>query len=268
MEPREPTPKREFKPKAPKWNSPLWYLPIMLLLLWAWQSTFTQLSYRTIPYSEFKDHLKHHQVVECTVRDDSVEGKIQPKGAKPEKAEAAPPATNAPAVTQGVGTTNTAEAKAFLFRTTRVEPDPNLVQQLQAAGVRYTGARPSLVSQFLLSWIVPLGLMVLLWSFIGRKVGSAGESILSFGKSKARLVAERETGISFTDVAGCEEAKYELQEVVDFLKHPERYKSLGAKIPKGVLLIGPPGTGKTLLAKAVAGEAHVPFFSLSGSDFV
>jgi cell division protease FtsH len=110
--------------------------------------------------------------------------------------------------------------------------------------------------------------MVLLWSFIGRRLGGAGESILSFGKSKARLVAEKETGVTFDDVAGCEEAKYELQEVVDFLKHPQRYKSIGANIPKGVLLIGPPGTGKTLLAKAVAGEAHVPFFSLSGSDFV
>src|SRR5438105_15697422 len=104
--------------------------------------------------------------------------------------------------------------------------------------------------------------------FISRRVSSSGESILSFVKSRARLVAEKETGVSFNDVAGCEEAKYELQEVVDFLKHPERYKSIGANIPKGVLLIGPPGTGKTLLARAVAGEAHVPFFSLSGSDFV
>ena len=284
MEPREPTPKRELKPKPPKWSSPLWYLPIMLLLLWAWQSTFNQLSYRTIPYSEFKDYLKHHEVTECQVKEDTIEGKIQPKvhpktTAKPEttaksettvkstskspKAAPATPGTNAPAATA-----TPAEPKPFLFRTTRVEPDPNLVQQLQAAGVTYTGVRPSLVSQFLLSWIVPLGLMVLLWSFISRKVGSAGESILSFGKSKARLVAEKETGVTFQDVAGCEEAKYELQEVVDFLKHPERYKSLGAKIPKGVLLIGPPGTGKTLLAKAVAGEARVPFFSLSGSDFV
>src|SRR5438874_1517476 len=110
--------------------------------------------------------------------------------------------------------------------------------------------------------------MVLIWTFISRRMGKAGESILSFGKSKARLVAEKETGVKFNDVAGCEEAKYELQEVVDFLKHPERYKSIGANIPKGVLLIGPPGTGKTLLAKAVAGEARAPFFSLSGSDFV
>src|SRR5206468_5944897 len=89
-----------------------------------------------------------------------------------------------------------------------------------------------------------------------------------FGKSRARLVPEKETGVTFKDVAGCDEAKYELQEVVDFLKHPDRYKAIGASIPKGVLLIGPPGTGETLLANAVAGEAHVPFFSISGSDFV
>ena len=91
---------------------------------------------------------------------------------------------------------------------------------------------------------------------------------MSFGKSNARLVADKDTGVTFDDVAGCDEAKYELEEVVDFLKNPDRYLALGAKIPKGVLLVGPPGTGKTLLARAVAGEAHVPFFSLSGSEFV
>ena len=91
---------------------------------------------------------------------------------------------------------------------------------------------------------------------------------MSIGKSKARLVADEDTGVTFADVAGCDEAKYELQEVVDFLKHPQRYEALGAKIPKGILLVGPPGTGKTLMARAVAGEAHVPFFSISGSDFV
>src|SRR5206468_9472959 len=128
--------------------------------------------------------------------------------------------------------------------------------------------RPSLLSQVVLSWIVPIAFMLLLWTFLSRRLGRAGESILSFGKSRARLVVDAETKVTFNDVAGCDEAKYELQEVVDFLKNPERYKALGAKIPKGVLLVGPPGTGKTLLARAVAGEAHVPFFSLSGSEFV
>jgi cell division protease FtsH len=249
----------------------------MLLLLWLWQGTIVQLSYKTISYSEFKNCLARGEVTECTVKEDTIEGKIQ---AKP--ASAAPEQSKGSNVSEAVRTSNrpisgkapstvspssASPDRPFLFRTVRVE-DPKLVDELEAAHVQFTGERPGMLSQFLLSWIVPLGIMVLIWSFIGRRLGSAGESILSFGKSKARLVAEKETGITFSDVAGCEEAKYELQEVVDFLKHPERYKSIGAAIPKGVLLIGPPGTGKTLLAKAVAGEAHVPFFSLSGSDFV
>ncbi|HEV2394002.1 MAG TPA: ATP-dependent zinc metalloprotease FtsH [Verrucomicrobiae bacterium] len=261
MDNREPPPKKDLRPKVPKWSSPLWYLPLMLLLLWFWQSTLSQFSYRTIPYSEFKHYLQHHEVVKCVVREDDIQGEIRPKAQSAGKP--AETSTNAAAAKSA----QTAETKPFLFRTVRVE-DPKLVDELQGAGVQYTGERPGFFSQFLLSWIVPLGIMVLIWSFIGRRLGSAGESILSFGKSKARLVAEKETGVTFGDVAGCEEAKYELQEVVDFLKHPERYKSIGANIPKGVLLIGPPGTGKTLLAKAVAGEAHAPFFSLSGSDFV
>lgn len=261
----------------------------MLLLLWFWQSLVTQYSFKVIPYSEFKDYLRQGAVVQCTIKEDAIEGKIQPRPGLAGGASAA--TTEATNTTQGALTavtnrlteterpavaqnpsTNAATAKAgqdgsFLFRTIRVE-DPKLVAELEAAKVDFRGERPSLFSQFLLSWIIPLGIMVLIWMFISRRIGSAGESIMSFGKSKARLVAEKETGVSFADVAGCDEAKYELREVVDFLKHPDRYKSIGASIPKGVLLIGPPGTGKTLLAKAVAGEARSPFFSLSGSDFV
>jgi cell division protease FtsH len=233
----------------------------MLLLLWFWQSAILQFSFQTIPYSDFKAYLARHEVAKCVLRDVDIQGEIRPKQAPTSD-------TNAPVTTNSTSAkAASAEKKTILFRTIRVE-DPKLVDELEAAGVQFRGERPSLVSQFLFSWIVPIGVMMLLWSFIGRRVGGAGESILSFGKSKARLVAEKETGVTFNDVAGCEEAKYELQEVVDFLKNPQRYKSIGANIPKGVLLIGPPGTGKTLLAKAVAGEAHVPFFSLSGSDFV
>ena len=110
--------------------------------------------------------------------------------------------------------------------------------------------------------------MVLLWRFLSRRLGSIGQGIMSFGASKAKVVADKDTGVTFNDVAGCDEAKYELQEVVTFLKNPDRYKALGAAIPKGILLVGPPGTGKTLLARAVAGEARVLFFLISGSDFV
>ncbi len=160
------------------------------------------------------------------------------------------------------------EAKPFQFRTERVEPDTQLVDQLEAAKVTFSGVRPSFISQLLYAWALPIGVMVVLWIFLSRGLRTAGQSVMSFGKSRARLVADRDTGVTFDDVAGCDEAKYELQEVVDFLKNPNRYIALGARIPKGVLLVGLPGTGKTLLSRAVAGEAKVPFFSLSGSDFV
>ncbi len=222
-----------------QWRSfPYWYLLLMLVLLWAWQGAM-QLTVKEIPYSEFKSYLRSNAVTEAQVHDTSVQGKIKPDDG----------------------------GKEFLFRTVRIE-DPKLAEELEQHKVKFTGVRPSLLSQVLLSWIVPIAVMVLLWTFLSRRLGRAGESVLSFGKSRARLVVDTGIKVTFNDVAGCDEAKYELQEVVDFLKNPDRYKALGAKIPKGVLLVGPPGTGKTLLARAVAGEAHVPFFSISGSDFV
>ena len=259
MNQREPRSNRDLKTKPPKWSSQIIYLPVMLLLLWFWQSTVSQLSYRTIPYSEFKEHLRQGEVAECSVKEDTIEGKIQRKSETIPSTEIS---TNSPS-----GKKAASEKKEFYFRTIRVE-DPKLAEELESAKVKFQGARQGFFSQIMFAWLLPIGVMFLIWSFISKRIGSAGESILSFGRSKARLVPQKETGITFNDVAGCEEAKYELQEVVDFLKNPQRYKSLGANIPKGVLLIGPPGTGKTLLAKAVAGEAHAPFFSLSGSDFV
>jgi cell division protease FtsH len=240
----------------------------MLLALWLWQSLMAQLSFRTVSYSEFKDYLRNGEVTECIVKENTIDGTIVPK----RQIALAKGATNVTsAVHRGTnaaaGQKAPAPAKEFVFRTVRVE-DPGLEAELEKANVQFAGERPGLLSQVLLAWVLPIGVMILLWSFISRRIGSAGESILSFGKSRARLVAEKETGITFNDVAGCEEAKFELREIVEFLKHPEPYKIIGATIPKGVLLIGPPGSGKTLLAKAVAGEARVPFFSLSGSDFV
>jgi cell division protease FtsH len=153
-----------------------------------------------------------------------------------------------------------------LFRTVRVE-DPGLVDELVAKHVRFVGVHPGFLTQFLLAWVLPISLLAGAWLLLSRRF-AAGSGVMSFGKSRARLVADRDTGVRFDDVAGCDEAKAELVEVVDFLRNAERYRALGARIPKGVLLVGPPGTGKTLIARAVAGEAHVPFFSLSGSDFV
>ncbi len=267
------SPKGPLGKVPPGWGPLLWYLPLMLVLVWLWQGALTQFSVKTIPYSEFKEYLNKGQVVEATVREDAIEGRINTKKGQTTEAEKpATTATNQPTSTpQPTPAARPAKVAAeegvFYFRTVRVE-DSELIKELEAANVQYRGERPNMLLQFMFSWIVPLGLIVLIWVFLSRRIGKAGESILSFGKSKARLVVDKDTKVNFNDVAGCDEAKYELQEVVDFLKHPERYRAVGAKIPKGVLLVGPPGTGKTLLARAVAGEAHVPFFSMSGSDFV
>jgi cell division protease FtsH len=153
------------------------------------------------------------------------------------------------------------------FVTTRVD-DPELVRELQAANVRFTGVPDSGWLGTLASWVVPAVVFVGLWSLVIRRMGGAQGGLLSIGKSKARVYVERATGVTFDDVAGIDEARAELMEIVDFLQNPGRYQRLGGKIPKGVLLAGAPGTGKTLLAKAVAGEAGVPFFSMNGSDFV
>ena len=158
---------------------------------------------------------------------------------------------------------------------TGVFPDDNLRQRLEDAGVKFTSTIPTQDSpllSFILSWVVP----IMLFSVLGRVLfaqmqkrgGLPGANAMSFGKSGAKIVAENETGVTFANVAGEDEAKEALVEIVNFLHEPEKYAKIGAKLPKGALLVGPPGTGKTLLAKAVAGEAKVPFFSISGSEFV
>jgi len=153
------------------------------------------------------------------------------------------------------------------FVTARVD-DPALVADLEAAHVRFTGTVENTWLTALLGWVVPALVFVGLWAFLMRRMGNAQGGLLAIGKSRAKVYVETSTGVTFDDVAGIDEARGELMEIVDFLKRPERYRRLGGKIPKGVLLVGAPGTGKTLLAKAVAGEAKVPFFSLSGSDFI
>ncbi|VVM08384.1 cell division protease FtsH [Methylacidimicrobium cyclopophantes] len=223
---------------------------VALLLVWLWQESVQRATVTTIPYSAFLDKLAKKEIVECTITPDEILGKMVVPTPPKKEGEAKK------------------ESKVTLFRTVRVE-DPNLVAELQNAHTIYASVRPSLLSQLIFSWVLPIAIFFLIWVGLSRwMTRGAGYSLLNVGKSRARLVAEEGTGVTFDDVAGCQEAKYELQEVVDFLKSPGRYRALGAKIPKGVLLIGPPGTGKTLLARAVAGEAHVAFFSLSGSEFV
>jgi len=245
-------------PPAPLWALiALWGLAVLVLLAF-WQSAVSDLGRRTIPYSEFRAHLARGDVESCLVKEEAIEGRISPgagAAADPDlflNTEPVSPST---------------DTEPFDFKAVRVE-DPQLVEELAAANVEFSGSRPSTLSRLMLMWMLPLGFILLMWMFLMRGAGAAGQGVMSFGKSRAKLVADRDVGVTFADVAGCDEAKSELYEIVEFLREPDRFKRLGARIPKGVLVVGPPGTGKTLIARAVAGEAAVPFFSLSGSDFV
>ncbi|MDD7174830.1 MAG: ATP-dependent zinc metalloprotease FtsH [Clostridiales bacterium] len=164
------------------------------------------------------------------------------------------------------------DGKATIYTTNRVTADDKIVERLLDAGVTFGQVVPEQMSpiiEFLLSWVLPLVIFYALGSFMFRKMSQRmGGNSMSFGKSNAKIYVEAQTGKTFDDVAGEDEAKDALKEIVDFLHDPQKYRDIGAKLPKGALLVGPPGTGKTLLAKAVAGEAKVPFFSISGSEFV
>jgi cell division protease FtsH len=153
-----------------------------------------------------------------------------------------------------------------LFTTVRVDTD--LSQKLSEHNVKFSGQVENTFIKAILSWLIPIGLFFGIWYFMMRRMQAGQAGIMSFGKNKAKVVGEKDIETRFTDVAGADEAKEELQEVVDYLEHPQTYLEVGGQMPKGVILVGPPGTGKTLIARAVAGEAGVPFFSMSGSDFV
>ena len=164
-----------------------------------------------------------------------------------------------------------ASGRQQVYKTGRWD-DPNLTERLYRAGVEFGEVIPqkeSAILSFFTNWILPIGIMIALGQIMSRMMAKKmGGNAMTFGKSNAKIYAENETGKTFADVAGQEEAKEALKEIVDFLHDPKKYSDIGATLPKGALLVGPPGTGKTLLAKAVAGEAHVPFFSISGSEFV
>jgi cell division protease FtsH len=197
---------------------------------------------RSVPYSEFKTLVRDGAIAELTIGESIIRGTLK------EPAENDP---NAPKQ----------------FTTTRVE-DPKLVEELEARQIKYTGEVVSRWLPELLSWIIPLVFFIAIWGFFFRRMSGAEGGVMSFARSRAKIYADDEVKVRFSDVAGVDEAEEELKEIVEFLKNPRKYTNLGGRIPKGVLLVGPPGTGKTLLARAVAGEAHVPFFSLSGSEFV
>lgn len=243
MEPSERQERRWRRPAFSWWLAGL-YIIAGVVLFWLFQRSVAGPHYQSISYSEFKSHLESGDVSECELGDDEIRGWIGP----------APEGDASP------------EEGAFPFRTVRVD-DPELIGWLERADVAYRGVRPSVFPQFALGWLLPISLIVLIWFALMRRMAGPGAA-MTFGRARAKLVADTSMQVGFDDVAGCDEAKTELREVVDFLKDAGRFTALGAQIPKGILLTGPPGTGKTLLARAVAGQAGVPFFSLSGSEFV
>src|SRR5687768_10780710 len=221
-------------------SSTMWYVLGFLLLLALGNAFFFSLQPgQTVSYSEFKNMVREGRVQEVTVNDDRIRGMLKQA---PEK-----------------GTRT--------FTAVRIE-DPKLIEDLEKSGVKYAGEVANRWVAELLGWVIPLIFLIALWSFFFRRMGGAEGGVMSFARSRAKIYADDDVKVRFGDVAGVDEAEEELREIVEFLKTPKKYTSIGGRIPKGVLLVGPPGTGKTLLARAVAGEAKVPFFSLSGSEFV
>jgi cell division protease FtsH len=220
----------------------IWYVIAAIIGVMLLQSLFVQTQQvETIPYSQFQRYLKEGRVDDIVVTETRIRGRL----------------------------TDAAEGGPREFVTNRV--DPGLAAELEGAGVEYTGGTENTFLRDLLSWVIPILLFFGLWMLLIRRLaerGGFGGGLMQIGKSKAKVYVETDTKVTFADVAGVDEAKAELQEIVEFLKDPKRYGRLGGRMPRGVLLVGPPGTGKTLLARAVAGEAGVPFFSISGSEFV
>lgn len=204
---------------------------------------------QNLPYSQFKKLVQTGQVADLQIGPTTIQGTLLDKTVTPP-------------------TEATTAVQPERFTTTRVE-DPGLVPELEARGIAFSGQVDNSWVFNLLSWLTPLFVLILFWSAYLRRVGTGvGGGLMTVGKSRARIYVEHQIKVRFDDVAGLDEAKEELREIIEFLRTPEKFRRLGGKVPKGVLLAGAPGTGKTLMAKAVAGEAGVPFFSLSGSEFV
>jgi cell division protease FtsH len=237
-----------------------WYFIFIIMAMMLVNSLLVQNSNVTaVDYNQFKDMVRNGTIIRVEIQDDKYVGYTISRQQVLDTVQT----TGLQALTQQSDT-----VQAF---STYALDDPNFIPLLDEAGVEYYATPPSQPSIFstLLSYILPMVIFILIWRFLFAKMGQGGgQGVLSFNQNKAKIVAEGDTGIRFADVAGADESKLELEEVVDFLKMPDKYTEIGGKIPKGVLLVGPPGTGKTLLAKAVAGEAGVPFFRMSGADFV
>ena len=219
----------------------MWYVLLGIWVVLIVQNMlFSALSVKVIPYSEFLKAVAENRVAEVAITSNQIQGRLKPTADSKEQGQA--------------------------FRTIRVDQD--LSELLAGHGVTFKGEIESTFVRDLLSWIVPVFLFVGIWYFLMKRMQGQQPGFMSLGKNKAKIYVQDEVGVRFEDVAGVDESKQELKEVIEFLKEPGRFTAIGGRMPRGVLLVGPPGTGKTLLAKAVAGESGVPFFSMSGSEFV
>lgn len=219
----------------------IWYVFIAIWIVLIVHNLISQMfTVERIPYSEFVRALQDGRLVEVSISEDRIQGKMK-------------------------GTQDGREVEK-VFSTVRVDPD--LSQLLEKYNVTFKGVVESNFLKNLVSWLFPVFFFVGIWYLMMRRFSAQQGSFMTLGKKKARVYMEDEVGVGFDDAAGVDESKEELVEVIDFLKSPEKFTRLGGKLPKGILLVGPPGTGKTLLARAVAGESGVPFFSMSGSEFV
>ncbi|MCD6223671.1 MAG: ATP-dependent metallopeptidase FtsH/Yme1/Tma family protein, partial [Deltaproteobacteria bacterium] len=214
------------------------YIVIAFILIYLYQGFFT-VKKETISYSTFKELISQDRIRSCRISDKYIKGVYIDK-----------------------------DGKTHSFVTVPVK-DPKLTDELIVHGVKFEGV-PSAdwLTNLIFGWIVPFGILFLLWFFIIKKAGTAGKGLFSFGKGRYKIYSSERPDVKFNDVANVEEAKVEVEEIIEFLRDPQRFQRLGGKMPKGVLLVGAPGTGKTLLARATAGEAEVPFISITGSAFV
>ncbi len=268
------------KPKMErKIHFSIWYILFALMTLFLFNDLFFSSHIRELPYSTFKSLLRQNRIFEAGVATDKIDGlyfigdstAIAGQRALYDSLKAKTEKRDDFNFKELFNTAKNQELfvqkNLQSFTTLRIE-DADLVKELEAHKVAYAGkAGEGWLRSLILGWILPFAVLFAIWGFVFKRMNPSG-GMMSIGKSKAKIYVEGQTKVTFQDVAGIDEALGEVTEIVDFLKNPEKFQRLGGRIPKGVLLVGPPGTGKTLLAKAVAGEAKVPFFSISGSDFV
>jgi cell division protease FtsH len=238
----------------------IWYLLAIIAALFIIQLYSAAKQTVEISYSEFRHLLEIKGVNNLAISAETITGKLLPNGIEDLAKERKDADLSQKLKKQF-------ETKEPGFSAVRME-DPELLKLLEKQGIKYRAIQEKTWITSIISWVLPMALLVGIWIYFFRKIGTGAGGLMTVGKSKAKVYMQNETKVTFQDVAGVDEAIEELKEIIEFLKNPAKFQMLGGKIPKGVLLVGPPGTGKTLLARAVAGEAGVPFFSLTGSDFV